>query len=334
MTRVLRAFLVIACMLATALAVPATARADDGDISLSVLRVSATEVHVGVCLSDAAVSTLPFNPVIQYSVTGPAGAVASATWSYEDPEAAVVNTNACPAEFVSFAITCLNPGTDYTFAATATLTPRLKDDLGVVDTERAVRTASASVSATTRGSAGPGGCPADDSGGSGDSGAAGPEPAPDAVTVTPSSGTTSDASTGAGTEVQPVIIARPQEFGPAQLAALSPEQIAMIDPATFGQLPPSAFTALKPDQAAALTPAQASAIRPARAASLSPATVRSIPVDAVKVLRPAAVKFLSPAAVGAMTTAQLRALTPRQIAALRPKQLAALTAAERALLRR
>lgn len=332
MSRSVRAFAAAACLLVAGFVVPAAASADSGDISLSVLRQSTSEIHVGVCLSSGAVDQLPFNPVIQYTVTGPAGQVASATWSYEDPEAALVNTNPCPAEFVSFAITCLAPGTAYTFTATATLTPRLKDDLGVTDPDRPVRTDATSVTATTLGSPGPGGCPSDDAGGSGGSSSAEPDDVPAAATVTPSAGVTSDApSAGAGDAS--VVIPRPDSFGPAQLAALSPAQVARIEPATFGQLPPAAFSALKPAQAAVLTPEQASAIRPARAAKLTPATVRSLPVDVIPALRPAAVKFLSPAAVGAMTAAQLRALTPRQVAALRPKQLATLTAAERALLR-
>ncbi|MDI1288866.1 MAG: hypothetical protein PSX37_02800 [bacterium] len=331
MTRRLRGLVLAVCLLLAGFASAAPAHGDSGDISLSVLRASTSEIHVGVCLGSGAVDQLPFNPVIAYDVTSSAGTVASATWSYEDPEAALVNTNPCPAEFVSFAIECLAPGTLYTFTATATLTPRLKDDLGVTDTERTVRTDTASVTVTTRGNPGPGGCPADDPDGSAGSGST--DPGADAVTVTPSTGVTSDA-TSSGTAEAPVVIDRPDAFRPAQLAALSPQQVASIEPAVFGQLPPAAFTALNPAQAAALTPEQASAIRPARAARLGPATVRSLSISAIEALRPAAVKFLTPAAVGAMTTTQLRALTPRQVAALRPKQLAALTAAERALLRR
>ena len=334
MRRSLRALLAIACLLVAGVPGAATAKADTGDISLSVLRVTTSEIHVSVCLSSAALDQLPFNPVIAYDVTSSAGTVASATWSYEDPEAALVNTNPCPAEFVSFAIECLAPGTAYTFTANATFTPRLSDDLGTTDPDRPVRTSTASVSATTRGSSGPGGCAPDDGGGSGDSGSTGSGSSPEGVTVTPSTGVTSDAPSTNGASEAPVIIEHPEAFRPAQLAALSPQQVAMIEPQVFGQLPPVTFTALKPAQAAALTPEQASAIRPARAARLSPPTVRSLSVAAIEALRPAAVKFLSPEAVGAMTTTQLRALTLRQVAALRPKQLAALSVAERALLRR
>lgn len=326
------------------------ADADDGDIALSVLRQSQSEIQVAVCLSSAAVDQLPLNPVIEYEVTSPGMPGVSATWSYEDPEAAVLNVNPCPAEFVSFAIECLAPGTAYTFTAKATLTPRLGNEVAVDDPDRPVRTATASVTATTLGDAGPPGCPSADGG---EGGATGPGPTgpgstggestdPEstggestggAVNVTASSGVTSDASADGSDGTQPLVIPRPDEFRPAQFAALSPAEVASIEPATFGQLPPAVFTALKPAQAAMLTPEQASRIRPARAARLGPAAVAALSVDAVKVLRPAAVKFLSPATVSAMTRAQLRALSPRQVAALRPKQLAVLTAGKKALLR-
>ncbi len=334
MPRSARALVAMTSVLVAGFIGAAPAHADSGDISLSVVRTSASEIHVGACVSSAALDQLPFNPVIAYDVTSSAGTVASATWSYEDPEAALVNTNPCPAEFVSFAIECLAPGTQYTFTANATFTPRLSDDLGVTDPDRPVRTSTASITATTRGSAGAGGCAADDGGGADGSGSTDSGSTPEAVTVTPSTGATSVGPSSGGEDEQRVVIERPEAFRPAQLAALSPAQIATIEPTVFGRLPAVAFTALTPAQAAALSPEQASVIRPARAASLSPAAVRALSVDAIEALRPAAVKFLSPQAVGALTTPQLRALTPRQVAALRPKQLAVLTTAERALLRR
>lgn len=312
---------------------PGPASADDGDISAWVTQAYEDEVHVAICLN--AVDALPATVEFGYTVATGGRLVASGRLGDDDPSAVVLLARPCPRPLTSFAVVGLTPGTSYSVAVQATLTPRLlleaddPADAIPVDPDRPARQDEASLTVTTAGSPPAPGAPSISP--PADPGT-GQEGESEDVGVDDPSTNDPDPATSRPDVV--VVAADPTALDPATFATLTPEQVAAIPPDVFGSLSPATLRAVTPRQALRITARQAATLTPVRAASLRPLVVRSMTPSALRALRPAAMARLSPASVDRLTRAQLRALTVRQVSALRPRQLAVLTAAERSLLRR
>lgn len=282
-------------------------------------RVGVASFDVGFCLT--AGTALPATVSSSFTVSRGGTTVTSGAWWVSTPTQVLIGTDPCPAPMAVVTVTGLEPSTSYSVTAQIVLTPMVEDADGnfAADGSRSVVTLDASTSITTAAQ------PADvPDGEDGPSASASPSPTGPGPSVAPSTPGTTPTPQPSG--VAPVVIARPESFPPARLAALTPAQVATIRPLTFGQLPAETVRALRPSQAAALTPGQVSALRPGRAAVLTPRAIAAIPPESLARLRPAA--------VGALSDAQLRALTRAQVRALTPAQRAALTPDQRALLRR
>ncbi len=329
----------------TALLVSGPAGAAGESFGITSERVGVASFDVGFCLT--AGTALPATVSSSFTVSRGGTTVTSGAWWVSTPTQVLIGTDPCPAPMAVVTVTGLEPSTAYSVTAQIVLTPMVEDADGnfAADGSRSVVTLDASTSITTAaqpadvpdGEDGPSASaspspsittaaqPADvPDGEDGPSASAPPSPTGPGSSVAPS--TPGATPTPQPSGVAPVVIARPESFPPARLAALAPAQVATIRPLTFGQLPAETVRALRPSQAAALTPGQVAAVRPGRAAALTPRAIAAIPPESLARLRPAS--------VGALTDAQLRALTRSQVRALTPAQRAALTPDQRALLRR